>query len=367
MTKTSLVTTLGTGPGGLAIAADLAAAGRDVVVSDLPPFSDRIASIEERGGIEVQAPWRGSQVVPVRSIPDIGEAIRRAQLVIVSVPASVHEVFIQTLLPHLASTAALLFMGEGSGSMVARRDLPSATRGRLLLGETNCLPFIARSAGPATITVDRKQGGVLLAAIPATRTEELLRLIGDVWPCIEPARSVLETALINYDAIDTVPTALTNVGVLEARSGGTLLWGEGATPSVVRLIGAVDAELLAIRNELGFSDRRTYRDLLIAQGLAPDVGDLFEGMRAGGITRSVRASGTTSDLQQRLDLEVPYSLVLAASVGDAAGVDTPVIDGLIALAEAMVGPAMRSSGRTLTSLGLGGMSPDQLRSHLEDP
>ena len=145
------------------------------------------------------------------------------------------------------------------------------------------------------------------------------------------------------------------------------MWGEGATPSVVRLIGAVDAELLAIRSELGFSDLRTYRDLLIAQGLAPDVGGLFEVMRAGGITRSVRPSGTTSDLRHRVDLEVPYSLVLASSIGQAVGIDTPVIDGLIALADTMVGTGDRSSGRTLTSLGLGGLTADGLRSHLEEP
>src|SRR5207253_7295607 len=116
-----------------------------------------------------------------------------------------------------------------------------------------------------------------LAALPATSTEALLGKVADVWPYMSAAESVWETILINYNAIDHVATMLANVGTLENRTGGMLLWGEGATPSVVRAIEAVDAELLAIRRALGLRDERRYRDFLIAQGFAPDVGpSLFD-------------------------------------------------------------------------------------------
>jgi opine dehydrogenase len=363
LTDGGSVAVFGTGPGGLAIAADLSLHKRDVVVCDLPAFAHQVEAVGERGGITVRSPG-GADLVPVRSTMAAEAALDGVGLVIVSVPALAHETFVRLLSPHLRPGLALLFVGEGSGSLVAWGMVPENDRVTLLLGEMNCLPFISRAAGPGEITVDRKRGGVLLSAMPSSRTPELLAMVNDVWPFVEAAGSVWETTLVNYDTIDIVPVAIANAGTLEGRTGGILLWGEGATPSVVRVIEAVDGELLALRIALGLTDRRRYRDLLIAQGLAPNVGDLFAVMRAGGITRSVRPSGDESSLVDRLALEVRYSLVLASSIGDAVGVATPVIDGLIAVADAMVGPGLRSEGRTLSSLGLGDLDAQQLRAHV---
>jgi hypothetical protein len=139
-----------------------------------------------------------------------------------------------------------------------------------------------------------------------------------------------------------------------------LFWGEGATESVVRLIDALDGELLALRHALGHADHRRYRDFLIAQGLAPDSGDLYRVMRAGGITRSCRPSGDITALHDRLALEVGYCLVLASSLGAAIGVDTPVIDGHIAVSDALLQRSFRTEGRTLARLGLAELNADRL-------
>ena len=58
--------------------------------------------------------------------------------------------------------------------------------------------------------------------------------------------------------------------------------------------------------------------------------------------------------------DVPCGLVAMAALGDAAGVATPVIDGLIALSSAMLGRDLTKDGRTLAALGLAGKSPEQI-------
>ena len=277
----------GSGPGGMAIAAHLAEAGREVTVADLPAFPQHVRAIADRGGVEVRSSWTGSTLVPVAATHEVAAAVAAADLVIVSVPASAHERWVAEVAPSLRDDATLLFMGEGSGSLVARRAFLGDGCPDVLVAETNCLPLIGRVAGPGAVTGDRKSGGVLLAAIPASRTTEVLRQIHDVWPFVEGADSVFETTLVNYDAIDTVPVALVNAGVIEGRGGGLLLWGEGATRSVVRVVETLDAELFSLRRSLGGRDPRRYRDFLIAQGLAPDVGDLFDS-HAGGRDRSQR-------------------------------------------------------------------------------
>jgi opine dehydrogenase len=353
---------LGTGPGGLAIAADLASAGHRVVIADLPQFQRNVHVVQGQGGVQVVSGWRDVETVRVEGESSIPAAVADADVVIVSVVASAHETFVKQLLPAFKGDAVLLFMGEGGGALVAYRAFENAGRSDVVIGETNSLPFIARLSRPGAVSVQRKSGGVLMAAIPAANTTSLLELVRRYWDFIEPAESVWETVLINYDAIDTVPVALSNAGTLEGRSGGMLLWGEGATPSVVRLIDAVDEELLGIRRALGHRDNRRYADFLVAQGLAAPSENLYPMMRGAGIVRSVRASGSPKSLHTLLELEVEWSLVFAASIARAIGSSTPVVDGIIAVAGAMLDRDPWRVGRTLAKLELVGLSAEELMS-----
>ena len=355
------VSVMGSGGGALAVAADLARSGREVVLADLPQFMDNLVPVKERGGVNVTTGWHGIELLPVEVAPDVSSAVADAELVIVVVPCFGHEPFMDALAPVLRAGQSLLFFGEGSGALVARRAL-GGTGDDVRVGETNTLPYLARPAGPGTVVADRKSGGVLLAGLPSSSTAALLDLVTDVWPYISAAESVWETVLINFNAIDHVATMLSNAGSLENRTGGMLLWGEGATPSVVRVIEAVDDELLYIRTALGLRDTRRYRDFLIAQGFAPDAGpDLFDVMRASKLVSSVAPTGPDALQSRYVTEDVPYALVLASSIGREVNVETPVIDGLVAIASAMLGRDFRAEGRNLASLGLSGLGVDGLR------
>jgi 2-polyprenyl-6-methoxyphenol hydroxylase-like FAD-dependent oxidoreductase len=55
----------GSGPGGMAIAAHLAEAEREVTIADLPVFPQNVGAIAARGGVEVRSTWNTAQVVSV--------------------------------------------------------------------------------------------------------------------------------------------------------------------------------------------------------------------------------------------------------------------------------------------------------------
>ena len=143
-----------------------------------------------------------------------------------------------------------------------------------------------------------------------------------------------------------------------------LLWGEGATPSVVRAIEAVDGELYAIRQALGLRDtalpRLSHRPGVRPGRRRPVRGDARQQAHPG-----LRGDGAGGAETRYLTEDVPYALVLAASLGDAVGVDTPVIDGLIALTSVMLQRDFRAEGRTLATLGLGGLDAQGLRRFAE--
>ena len=68
-----------------------------------------------------------------------------------------------------------------------------------------------------------------------------------------------------------------------------------------------------------------------------------------------------TDLKSRYITEdLPYALVPLAAVGKVLGVETPVIDSLITLGSVANEEDYRTTGRTLESLGLAGLSGDEI-------
>jgi len=62
---------------------------------------------------------------------------------------------------------------------------------------------------------------------------------------------------------------------------------------------------------------------------------------------------------------VPCGLVPMSALGDAVGVATPVIDGLIALSSAMLGRDFMKDGRNRAYLGLAGKNAEQIKEIFE--
>jgi opine dehydrogenase len=359
----SRVAVLGGGAGGHAVAAECAWAGHEVTLVEAPEFASTIAAVRETRMVEVLE--RGPDPLPAKlagATTDVGAAVREADLVFIVTPCFGHEPMARACTPHLREGQSVVFFGEGSGALILRKVLrDGGVRAGVLIGETNTLPYLARLRGPARVQAVRKKGGTLLAAYPGRRTGELLASLRPIWPFLSAATNVLETTLLNFNAIDHVVTVICNAGFLETRTTPCLLWGEGASPAVARAIQAVDDEILAIRGALGFSDRTPYRDFLFQQGFL-DVrqATTHEAIHKSTLAASIFQCGPEALRSRYLTEDVPYAHVLIADIGGVAGVKTPVIDGLIALASVMNADDYRARGRTLATLGLGGLGRQAL-------
>ena len=309
------VAVLGSGSGAPAAAADMSRHGRAVTRADLDD--------------------------------DVPAALDGAELIIVAIPAPAHDLYVNAIAPHVTAHQTVLFLGEGSGAIVARRVIDPPT----VIAGANTAPLPPHLTGPGSVAAGHPGGGVLISALPATPsdTARVMGLIDDVWPGATATDTVWNTVLANYDAIGQVTAMVTNAGTdaTQDRTGGVWLRGEDATPAVVNVIETVDAELLALRQALNSKEPRRYRDFLVAQGLAPDLGPDTT------LLDTVRASELAVPDAPAED--GPYALVLASSLGRATGVPTSGIDGLVDIASAMLGRDFRAEGRTLATLGLDGL------------
>lgn len=346
---------LGSGAGALTISAELAFLGTKVTVADFPNFSAALSAIDNLGGVRVRCPWHAASLAPIAatSADPVGAA-KHAPLIVVSVPSFGHETFARALAPVLSDDQTIIWAGEGGGSLVMVSELRRNGRHpRALIGETNSLPYGTRVVSPATVNASKKTGGTLVSTLgQGTAVYELAR---QIWPWVTPAENVWETVLTNFNAIDHVPPLLCNLGTIQNRRGKMLLWGEGASPAVARVIEAVDGELLALKRSLGVKRERRYADYLVDQGLVDARReDLYSTLQASSLSNGTFLCGETALQSRYLTEDVPFALVFASSLAQAVDVTTPVVDGLIALASAATGTDWRTKGRDLASLGLVG-------------
>lgn len=314
------VAVLGSGAGALAVAADMSRHGRRTVMADLDGERSELDPVAERGGVLVADGGPGAHY-PVDVAATVEEALAGAELVVVVAPCDDHQRWARAIAPHATPDHTVLLVGEGGGAIVARRSIEPPA----VVAETNTLPHRARVTGPATVDVRPKRGGVLVASLPAIPpdTARVMELIGDVWPQAAATDTVWTTVLTSYDALEAAQAAATAAAATDA-------------------IAAADAELRALRLALFSRESRGYHDFRMAQGLTPDT--------TPSDTESAHAA---EDVPGAGD--VPGALVLASSLGRAAGVPTPAVDALVSGVLARLGRDLPAGAPTLAALGLGGL------------
>lgn len=364
----SKIAVLGGGAGGQSIAADMTLAGFEANLFELPQFKDTLKPIQEKGGVEIEGiSGANSGFAKLKKITnDVKEAIAGVDLIIVSVPSYGHRPFAEHLAPHVSDGQMVAFVGEGCGSLEFTKVLrDKGIKKNIIVGETNTLPYGARVRGPAKVRSERKKGGTLVAAMPAKNNMMIYDALHRLWSYVTPAEHVAETILINFNAVDHVANFILNLGRVEGSTGDIKFWGVGSTPSVARVIEAVDNETIAMRKALGCKDLTPYKDYLHKQGFLDSIKPTtYEAIHSGRMAESLFTCGPQATQHRYITEDVPYSLVLMASIGDVVNVNTPAMDSLINLASIFNQQDYWRIGRTLTSLGVPTANVDSLKRYL---
>jgi opine dehydrogenase len=354
------VAVLGAGHGGCAAAADLGRRGYSVRLH--ARSAERLKPLRERGGIEARGIQRG--LVPIDLMTtDLGEAVRGADLIMLVVPSVAHEPYATALTPLLDGDQPIfLNPGHTGGGLHFLHALRQAGyRGRVMSCETVTLTYITRMEGPATVNIYSYTTRLRFAALPGRYAHAMFALIKPLYPNIVQATSVLETGLGNINAVFHPPGMIMNAGWIERRHGDFLFYREGITQAVGRVTAAVDAERLAVAEALGVP-AVPFLDIFYEAGLttkaARDAGDIARACEESEPNRTIKAPPSFD--HRYIHEDIGYGLVPMAELGRLAGVATPTIDALIALAGLALGIDYRLHGLTLERLGLAGKTPAEL-------
>ena len=354
---------LGAGHGGKAMAADLAVRGFKVRLFNRT-FA-HIEAIKARGGIELETEdgiHRFGELEIASS--DMGEVLAGADVIMVVVPATGHRDMAAFCAPHLQDgQIVVLNPGRTCGAIEFRQVLrEQGCQAKVIVAEAETLIYASRSMGPAEARIFRIKNTVPLAALPAIDTPKVITALQPAFPQFIPAKNVLHTSLNNMGAVFHPALAVLNSARIESTQGNFEFYMEGVTPTVARVLEAVDRERVTVAAALGIRAQTALEWLEKAYAAVGE--NLYEAIQANPGYRGVKAPRSLA--HRYISEDVPMSLVPIAALGDRFGVSTRAIDSIIRLASILHRTDYYHRGRTLDKLGLDKLSVSEITHYVEE-
>lgn len=353
----------GAGGGGTSAAAHLSVQGFEVRL--FSQDKSALAPLQAIGGIHYTAPFGdGFATIPVITA-DAAEAMDGAELVMIVAPAHLHEKWVSAAAPHL-KPEQVLFVSPGHTLLLIPHVLRAHGIRHPVYCETATLPYLCRRIEPTRCRISRVSEFMVFGGFPGRETNRLHAVVRTVYPSVQPFSNVLETVFPYGNAIHHPAALLMNAGRVEATGGDYRHYYDGISPSVGRVIDAVDRERLAVAKALN-ARTMPFVELFWRMGYTTDAareaGIAYEAFHRSEPDKWIMAP-TTLDHRYFLE-DVPYGHLVYAELGRLAGVPTPTIDHIIHLVSRVLRRDFRAEGLTLERMGFGGITKDRFLRILE--
>jgi opine dehydrogenase len=351
------ITVMGAGHGGKAMAAHLAIMGAKVTLYNRT--WKNVEAINERGGISLKSTERIHGFGDIAYVTsNIEKAVKASRIIMVVVPAFAHAEIAKKVSPYLQDGQIIVLNpGRTLGAFAFRKVLKDTEcRADVILAETQTFIYASRSDGPAQAYIYRIKDAVPLAAFPAENTQEVLKALKPFYPQYIDGKTVLHTGLNNIGAIFHPAITLHNAGWIEAFEGEFQFYIDGVTPSIAKVMEAIDRERVRIGSGIGVNLMTAREWLKLAYDAEGE--NLFEAIHNQQGYRGIKAPTTIN--HRYINEDIPMSLVPMASLGKMLGLRVRGMESIIRLACIIRQKDYWESGRTVQSLGLAHHSPENL-------
>lgn len=328
MTKRSDIAVIGAGAIGQALVVDLARRGYRVgtLIERNANYAD---ALRKAGAIRLTG-HMGEAAVELPSLGLDADLAAQSRVILVATTVDAHAAVAHALAPKLADDhIVLLANGYVNGSKrfaAALRAAGCAARPAVL--ELNTTPYLVCSPEPGRVHVTARKRWMELSSFEDGLAREHHELLAGIVPGIEACDDALASSLNNQNPVAHVPSYLLNAAEArraepvapDAVRGGAFYLEDYSSEEVLLLRAAVDDERIAVMQALGLGDRAIPRAAFSLKSYGPGAREPV----------SPRMGRTFS--RRFVSEDVPYGLVPIEGLARAAGVNTPVISGIITLA-----------------------------------
>ena len=355
------VAVLGSGNGGHAVAFDFARNGFEVYMCDFEAFPANIAAIAEQGGVFSDGEMEGFQKITYAG-HSFETSVKDADVVLVVATANAVIPFAEACKPYIHKGQIFIVCpGSCFGGIEFKRALGfELDDDEVTVAETSTLPYAARITKPGSVHIsNRLKGGYWIAALPKSKTPEVLSFITKVYDKMEAAESILKTSLQNGNPAIHPAVMICNVARTENKMPW-LFYQDGVTTGVGRIIKAVDDERIQFGKFFGI-------EIMDDPSLGLIQGYMYNATYDEGYVKAPGFAGimapTTTD-HRYFDEDV-NGLCLWEDIGKYLGVPTTTITSEINIANVIRNKDYRAvMTKSVSSLGLDKWPPEEIAKNI---
>ena len=276
------------------------------------------------------------------------ELARCSNILILALPANAHKAVFDAIAPHLQQKHTVIISSHASfGALYLSKVLAlKGVRIPIIAWGTTLVSGRQRSGDNVHVSTIRKK--IDLATVPGSQSNEGLALCHALFGDRFVDRgSLMAIALSNLNPQNHMGIALCNLTRME--QGENWNQGQNITPTVGRLLEALDRERLAIAEALGLSVRTIFEHFHLSFHVPiASISDMNQEM-----FRSGRGGSGPSTAESRYVLEdVPFGLVVTAVLGQLAGQPAVLHESGINIFSALYGRDFRAENDLLPALGI---------------
>ena len=351
------VLVIGAGAGGMSAVAELAQAGHDVSLWNRSP--DTLAPIQAGGGVGYEGVLGSGRVAPRVVTADIKEAMADCDIAVVTLPTFSHAIVAQALAQAGWGSERPVLLNPGhTGGALEFAHAYSAEDKVPPLAEFNTLTYVARKYQPDVVTVTGRARKVRAAALPGG--EAALEASCELFPGAEKVQDVLYADLCNLNMVLHAPGAILASAWVEARAGDFTFYVDGMTPGVVRVMRELDDERRRVGKAFGH-DLLSVVDEMKRVGTVDekaDSNDFVACISGGEANKKIKGPNSLSHRYYREDFG--HGLVPFLALAKIADVEAPIASSLLQLGNMVCGVDFAEGGRTAKTMGIEGLSKDEL-------
>ena len=351
------IAVIGAGNGGFAMAGDLTHAGFEINLFEFPQFEENIVSVREKGGIEINGNARTGFAKINLITTDLKEAIENCYIIMIVTQTAAQEELAHMLVPLVKPDQSIFFLPGSAGSILIGKIFhEKGVSPKVGIAETVTLPYACRKSGKTSVDVLWRTGNLGISAFPSKNIDNIFPIFQEIYPSCYKMGNALEVGICNTNFIAHPVVAILSLSRIEYSRGDFNFYEEGCTPSVEKVIDAVDQEIGVILKTLGFPAKSSKAACEKRFGMTWDK-----------IQNDIRKKWVIKGAEKRFMTEdVQVGLILISSIGKQFGIPTPTCDSIIHLCEVVEEVDYWKTGRTMKELGLDKMNKQELKKFLKN-
>jgi opine dehydrogenase len=351
---------IGGGNGGHAAAGHLGIQGYSVRMKDIS--KEVVDTINKQGGIHVQGALEGFGKVDLAST-NITDVVLAADIIMVVLPATLHKIIAQELAPYLRENQ-IIFLHPGAtfGALEFYNTLEKYGKipENLIICEALSLLYACRTITPGNVNIVGFKNSLKVAAFPGNKTNQVVELLKEAFPQIEPAKNVLETSLCNLNAIMHPAPSILNTSLIESNHDWEY-YNDGITPTIGKFLVELDKERIAIGEKLNLNllpVKDFYKSIYNVKG-----DTLTEIVRSNSAYKGIKGQ---KQIDTRYILEdIPTGLIPMMSLGKKLNLNTLGMETICNMAKLLLNVDFKESERTVETAGIEDLDIEQLIEYVE--